>query len=341
MSGFLEKNKRLVDYKITNFGREKLSEGGLDLKYYSFSDSSIVYSENTLSEKSFKVSELSNFLPFEVDVSVTNIINPEYTLSSVLTFEDSDNNILFKNKSLNSTNDTLSGHLTRLKLLDNKTLISKNDNREISFDYKLERDEFDFKNNINAYTTIKSNQVSLRNIEYIAKDKRFSEKTRNKFLPPKGSFKEASKEEKNPMSSNKSGVLFKSFKTNDTIPDFLNRENFVVEMTRLLRKTDNIIKLDYVLNEEKKLDEDVFLFEIHKVINNTNTSGENTLEKLSFVDLGEFYDEIEYNFKRIFLIGKFFLSRNVKDEINEENKRKRFEINNDYSFVNMFTLVVE
>ena len=339
MSGFLEKNKRLVDYKITDFGREKIAEGGLNFKYYSFSDSSIVYKENVLSEKSFKVSDLSNFLPFESDVSVTNIINPEYTLSSVLSFDDLDNKLLFKNKSSNST---ISDHLISLKLLDNKTLISESDDRAISFDYKLERDDFDFKSNINSYVTIKSGRISLRNIEYISKDRRFSQKTRNKFLPIKGSFKVATKEEKNPMASNKLGVLFKSFKTNHTIPEFSNRERFIVEMVSLLRKSDNIIKLDYVLNEEKKLDEDVFLFEIHKVINNENIVGEeDTLEKLSFVDLGEVYDEIEYNFKRIFLIGKFFLTRNIKDEINIENKRRRFEINNDYSFVNMFTLVVE
>ena len=338
MSGFIEKNKRFIDYRITEYGKEKISSGGLDLKYYTFSDSSITYKENTGSSKSFKVSDIADYLPFEVDTNVTNIINPEYTLSSVLTFDDQDNNILFTNK---SSNNTLADHLIKLKLLDNKTLISKNDDREINFDYELERDEFDFKNNVNAYPTIKSSLTSLRNIEYISKDRRFSQKTRNKFLPPEGSFKSAAGEESNPMAFNQQGVLFKRFKTENNIPTFTDRGTFIVEMIKLLRKSNNILKLDYVLNEEKALSEDVFLFELHKVINNGNIPGEDTLEKMSFVDLGEFYDEIEYNFKRVFLIGKFFLTRNVKDEINKENRRKRFEINNDYSFVNMFTLVVE
>lgn len=339
MAGFLHKNKRFIDYQLTEFGRDKISEGALDLKYYTFSDSSIVYDENTDSSKSFKVSSLKDFIPFEVDTNVSNIINPEYTLSSMLSFDDLDNNILFKNK---DSNETLSDHLINLKLIDNKNLVLKNDDREINFDYKLEREVFDFNNSSQTYTTVKSGLVNAKNIEYIAKDKRFTNKTRNKYLPPKKTYLNIESEETDPLSSNKLEVIFKSLKTSQQIPEFSNRNDFIIEIVKLLRNTDGVMKLDYVLNEEKMIDEDVFLFELHKVIDNPNISGEDdTLQKLSFVDIGEFYDEEEYNFKRIFLIGKFLLTRNIKDEINPENLRKRFEINNDYSFVNMFTLVVE
>ena len=102
-----------------------------------------------------------------------------------------------------------------------------------------------------------------------------------------------------------------------------------------MQQEKNLHRLEYVINEEQMIDEDVYLFELHKV------KSDQTLDKLSFVDLGSFYDEKEYVYKNIYLIGKIFLTRNIKEEINEENKRYYYEINNDYSFVNMFTMVVE
>ena len=54
MAGFLDKKKRLIDYKLTEHGRSQLSTGDIRFKYYTFTDRSIVYSE----EKS----ELDRFL---------------------------------------------------------------------------------------------------------------------------------------------------------------------------------------------------------------------------------------------------------------------------------------
>jgi len=335
MAGFLEKNKRLIDYKLTEFGRDKLAKGSLGLKYYTFSDSSIKYEENLESTQSFKVSSLKNYLPFEVDVNVTNIINPEYTLSSVISFDDLDNDILFVNK---STNSTLSDHLINLRLLDNKNVLTNIDNRTIDFDFKDERDEFDFKNNAAVYPTVKFGNIDLRNVEYVCKDKRFIDKTRNKYLPPKNSFKEESAEEANPESFRPIEFLLKNLNIQESLPQFTTKELFISELLRKLDKSKEIFKLDYVLNEEKMSDDDVYLFELHKVFQSNNIS---VNQKLSFVDLGEFYDEKEYSFKKVYLVGKIFLTKNIKDEIDVENKRKRFSINNDYSFVNMFTMVVE
>lgn len=334
MAGFLQKDKRLIDYKLTEFGRDKLSEGSLDLTYYTFSDASIVYNQDEKSEKSFKVADNKlSYLPFEVDTNVGNIINPEYTLSSMISFDDLDRNILFVNK---ETNRTLSDSLSNLKLIDNKNLVSKDDNREISFDYKFEPEtgDFLFQNSL-TYSTIHKAKTNLRNIDYISKDKRFSEKTRNKFLPPTNSFKDLDNDiNESPLSSRQIEVLFKSLNTEQKLPDFVDRKSFIVDILNIVEKDENVFRLEYVLNEDKSIDEDVYLFEIHKIVGNN-------LQKFSFIDLGEFYDEKEFTFKRVFLIGKIFLTRNIKDEINEENLRKRFSINNDYSFVNMFTLVIE
>jgi hypothetical protein len=335
MAGFLEKDKRLIDYKLTEFGRDKLSLGSLDLKYYTFSDSSIVYNEDYESLKSFKVSDISSYLPFEVDTNVNNIINPEYTLSSVISFDQLDNNILFVNK---ESNRTTSDYLINLKLLDNKVLKSEDDDREINFDYKDEKDEFDFHSKPSAYPTIKSYKTLLSNIEYVKNDKRFIDKTRNKVMPPTISSGGSLFLEENIFLDKPLEIIFKSLNIDDEIPQFTNKEDFVIDVINKISANRSIHRLEYVLNEEKMLDEDVYLFEMHNI---TSPSGINTLSKLSFVHLGEFYDSKEYNFKNIYLIGKIFLTRNLKEEINEENKRYYFNLNNDYSFVNMFTLVVE
>jgi len=339
MAGFLEKNKRLIDYKLTEFGRDKLSEGSLSLKYYTFSDASIVYSEDLDSTLDFKVSSLKSYLPFEVDVNTTNIINPEFTLSSMLSFDDLDRNILFSNKDQNST---LSDHLIGLKLLDNKSLIESLGNREISFSYELNpnREEFDFKNNSSTYATIKFPRVDLNNVDYISKDKRFLQKTRNKYLPPKNSFKELKIEDQDPESFKPIEFLFKSFNTKSKIPEFLDRNDFISDLINILSKEKDVFKLEYVLDEEKMSNEDTYLFELHKIKSNQDDNTDK-LQKISFIDLGEFYDKKEYSFKRVYLAGKIFLTRSLKDEIDPENRRKRFSINNDYSFVNMFTMVVE
>lgn len=339
MAGFLEKNKRLVDYKLTEFGRDKLSEGSLSLKYYTFSDSSISYEEDLDSSLDFKVSSLSNYLPFEVDTNVTNIINPEHTLSSMLSFDDLDRNILFANKDQNST---LSDHLINLKLLDNKDLVESLGERKIVFSYELnpDRSEFDFKNNASTYSTVKYSKIDLKDIEYICKDKRFLQKTRNKYLPPKNSFKGLEIEQQDPESFKPLEFLFKSLNVQSRIPDFVDRNDFVAELLNILSKEKNIFKLEYVLDEDKMSNEDVYLFELHKIIS-SEVQNKNTLQKISFIDLGEFYDKKEYSFKRVYLAGKIFLTKNIKDEIDSENRRKRFNINNDYSFINMFVLVVE
>lgn len=333
MSGFLEKDKRLIDYKLTEFGRDKLSLGTFDLKYYTFSDSSIVYNEDLNTEKSFKVSSLNNFLPFEVDANVNNILNPEYSLSSIISFDQIDDNLLFTNK---QSNRTLSDSLVELKYIDNKNLTSDYDNREINFDYLHENNgEFNFNKTSFSYPTIKYTSVNLANIDYIKNDKRFIDKTRNKVLPPRNSFKV----ENNQSNSSNIDHIFKSLSINQDLPDFTNKNDYIVNILNMIKSSDELFKLEYILNEDKMIDEDVFLFELHRLVN--NESDTNKLEKLSFINIGEFYDKKEYNFKNVYLVGKVYLSSSIKEEINSNNKRYTYKINNDYSFVNMFTLVIE
>lgn len=333
MAGFLEKDKRLIDYKLTEFGREKLATNGLDFKYYTFSDSSIFYNENKASIKNFKVSSKEAFNLLEVDTASLNIINQEYTLSSVITFDQLDNNILFSNK---EANRTLSDYLIDLKLLDNKNLTSRTNNT-IKFDYELnsERNDFDFLKRVDNYPTISRHSISLREIKTIKNEKRFSGYVRNKFLPPENIDGNAiifsTLESNNPVE-----YIFKSMKSEGSLPIFSNKDDYIVDLVNHIEKNNDLFKLDYVLNEEEMLDEDVYLFELHEVDSNSNK-----LQKLAFVNIGTFYDKVSYTYKTVYLIGKIYLTSNQKEEINTDSKRKKFILNNDYSFINMFTLVVE
>jgi len=90
MAGFLDKKKRLIDYKLSEAGREKLSTGNLDFAYYTFSDRSIVYSQNlTGSNGSIKSDSLESFVPFEADSHFKLKLNPDFSLNSTLAFESS------------------------------------------------------------------------------------------------------------------------------------------------------------------------------------------------------------------------------------------------------------
>ena len=60
MSGILNKKNRIIDYKLTENGRKQIQNGDINFKYYTLSDSSIVYHEkNTTND--FKVSDSEFF----------------------------------------------------------------------------------------------------------------------------------------------------------------------------------------------------------------------------------------------------------------------------------------
>ena len=85
MSGFLDKKKRLIDYKLTEFGREKLSKGELRFEYYTFSDRSIVYSQSLTDSYDYAFSDsLDGYIPFEANSKTGLIINPEFVLNEIL-----------------------------------------------------------------------------------------------------------------------------------------------------------------------------------------------------------------------------------------------------------------
>lgn len=336
MAGFLNKKNRLIDFKLTDFGRSKLSIGKLSFKYYTFSDSSIFYKEDFNNEKTFKVSSDGHYLPFEVDSLNEKIINQELKLDKIAKREIQETVLL--NNSL-TTKFSLSDYLIEEKYITNSEYIK--DNYQIKFSFKDEKDSFDFNNSTFTYPTIKQVSEKIENIETIQFDKRFSHMLKNMTLLPEEIDIESIENEKLEIDRDFDfSYIFKNlnFTNNmlslDTDISFLDRKDTVLSAIRVIENNKEIHRLDYKIYENTTKKSDQYLFELFE-------SKGQELNKLTFIDLGDFFDSKKMKYIQVYLIGKVFMKKQEAVAFNEENNRKYLSINRDYVFLNMFTLVVE
>ena len=340
MSGFLDKKKRVIDYKITESGLDKMSRGRFYPKYYTFSDGSIFYDFDEKNTSDFKISNaLDSYLPFENSRELEADLNPEVRLDRIIKFDNQEKTRVFT--TAEQTAKTLSDKIIEKKYLDNLTSdFQKGSKSSISFDYEEEKEEFDFINRqlLKAYPTIKFLSEDASNLSYIQNEKRFLHKTRNLNLPPSNSsLVDTPITETNDIPVE---FLFKSLEDKSlSLNSFDTREDSIINIVKSLSNNKRLFKLEYILNEDDKKDEDIYLFELHKVIENTGL--DDTLEKVAFIKMGDFIDKGDLKQKSVFLIGKIMRTRDLKDTIDPENNFRNFKIDIDYSFVNMFTLVVE
>ena len=324
MAGFLDKKKRLIDYKLTDFGKEKLALGKLNLKYYTFSDSSIFYDYDNNETNDFRISNsLDSFLPFESEITGQNNINPEMKLDKIISFDDLEKEIILQDK---KSNKTISEFLIEKKYLDNFTGKSNNDSKEIQFESREEISSFNFNNLLFSYPTIKFSSENIESLEKIQDDKRFLDKIKNKTLVPLEADSNLNVLEVNNIEQNYKYILKNYNNFSDSIES--SRKKAILSTINKLEKDDRLYKLEYTLNKFNAKKNDQYLFELHEV------NQENILNKLSFIKLGNFFDEKSQLVKSIYLIGKIILN---KKNINSGKKAK---VNIDYSFVNMFVLVI-
>jgi hypothetical protein len=234
-------------------------------------------------------------------------------------------------------------------------LTTKNDinsEKEISFfDNGFLKNTIDFQNKVNTYKTIKKYSISKESLPVIALDKRFSHKTNFSILLPKdksgnnlyniNQFKKLNDLDDN----NTTGFLLSSYiNKNTNTNDILSRDKEIINIIRSLEKDDSIHKKVYEL--ENNSDENTFIFELHLL-----KEDQNKLEKLSFVKIGNFYDNKTLSTKRVYLVGKIINSREDTKDLDilfsfSEGKssltnQSSFAISAYYSFITLFTLVVE
>jgi hypothetical protein len=336
MAGILNKKDRLIDYKLTEHGRRQLMSGDIRFKYYTFSDRSIFYETNNIEGRKISDSEFY-YLPFEVTTDPGLYVNPEYYLSSELTFDNADDNIF----NLRTTQKTLSETLESKKYLSVQKIINSGGlekNENFVFERIKTQDTIDFLNQTNSrrYPTVVSLVENVSNLNKVKKDKRFSGFLKNKLLKPintDGSDIVSGEEEK--PYKNSLDFIFKTLDIKSNIQSGDDRDSAVIKAINLLNKNqDKVFAFDYTLNKNFLTSNDIFSFELHEIKNEK-------LKKLSFVNLGEFFDKSSNNYKSVYLIGKFINETRVENMLNRENNTENRNVLSNYYFINMFTLVVE
>ena len=364
MSGILDKKSRILDFVITENGRSQIEDGDIRYKFATLSDSSIVYTqdfEKSLTNKSLVSSSEFYYVPLEADTRTNSQINPEFDLgkyfnkiNSNILYNDEDKNEINFNDSVDVflTNFSLGSKLKNLKLLSTKNKI--NQNTQISFkDNGRLNVSLDFANKTNKYKTIDAYRSKKENIPVIALDKRMSHKTNYKVMIPKDisgddlyeldSFSNL----ENLSENNTTGFLFTSYsqsKTKESSSEVKSRQKEINHIIDKLENDPDILKKVYDLEENSS--ENTFIFELHE-----SNFLNNSLEKLSFIKVGDFYDSKENRVRKVYLIGKLLNSREDSSDldvifsfndgnVNLKNK-SNFAISAFYSFITMFTLVIE
>jgi hypothetical protein len=338
MAGFLDKKKRLIDYKLTELGREKMSLGNLDFSYYTFSDRSISYSKRLDQDNSFNISDSldssnANFIPLETTSNEGIRLNPEISLNEILSYENLSSTRFYD--TIVSTKKTLSEKIESSLLIDNLTIQNKIERDFVFFSSKDVKSEYDFKsfNFLSQYPTIKFPIENIANIPTIKNDKRFKDFLKNKKLVPvnlNNDPVDVIEEESNDLD-----LLFKNLEIeNLNLEGVEEREKVITTIIEALEDDEEIYKLKYSISEDFVKDSDNFLFELHSV-------KENNLEKLAFVKIGSFISDKNQKQYTIYIIGKIVKSIKKSRNFNNENRVLTQGISQDYSFINLFTLVIE
>lgn len=363
MAGILDKKSRIIDFVITENGRSQIEDGDIRYKFATFSDNSIIYTKDYELSKNSK-SEISssefNYIPLEVSPKVSSTLNPEFDLGKFFSYTNG--NILSASEVKNSVNfnsaadvflskETLSNKLKNLNLITTKNKINTSSNIEF-VNNGYSNVDIDFQSRANKYKTIDSYKIKKEKLPVIALDKRFSNKINYKMLIPKDitGVELYEKEQFRNINAlddfNTTGFIFSSYNADKSFKQeqILSREKEIIKIIKSIENDESIHKKVYEI--ENNSPENTFIFELHELRTNSND-----VEKLSFVKIGDFYDKESSTVKHVYLIGKVVNSRdNTEDldvlfsfndgNINLKNKSK-FALSAYYSFVTMFTLVVE
>jgi hypothetical protein len=419
MSGILNKNSRIMDYVLTENGRQQIQNGDIRFKYFTISDSSIVYSND---EKSLLDQEVSNseyyYLPFESSTDPDNDINPEYSLDNILNLNSIPSEVLSIADSAEkfldlNTNFTVSDQLINKKLLNTESLIS--DESLISFEEKSVKRKFDFKpsasssredinEKIRSYLTVDKIEKSIDNIKRIFEDKRFSHKLNyKKMVPINKDGTEITDVKQDNDIYDPLLYIYKDLNVKTDITSESSRPEVIVSAVEALRNSNTTFKNYYKLTDANNIDS--FLIELHELneistdsilIKSTRlipdlqykiieldpidtyflkefgvpddcltegcifTTSEKVLTfdisnfkrtkvarvekiKLSIIDLGEFFNKEKQSMMNVYLAGKIYINKNNVPIVNHNSTNNVItrDLSVDYSFVNLFTIVVE
>lgn len=378
MSGILDKKSRVFDYVLTSEGLRQIQKNDLRYRYASLSDASIIY------EKDFEKSEINKNnidqsrlynLPLETSTSGS------YTFSNEFKFDEktkkyTDTYSFEIDSQLDLTNTTEVDNLfldkveevsigTKIKgqnILLTKSGISP-DTLSFKISSNITEGFFDFKNKkvLNSYPTLLNVQTSIKNTKPLSEDKRFSNKTNYMRLSPINNNEEKIFNEqdffKQEEYTNLSNIdwMFKLFNEKINFNNSNSRETTIKDIVTVMSSSKNLLKKVYEIVEEDNID--TFFIEMFETEKNENSID---LEKLLFIHLAGYYDNVDSTYKDVYLIGKiiynnkefdikydkFKLTENLKKfnslfNIPENYEGKILKLSNLYSFLNMFVLIAE
>lgn len=366
MAGIIDRKSRIIDYSLTENGRSQIQSGDIRFVYASISDRSILYEKDF--EKSMLFSEeivySDNYLPFEVDTKTFGLINKEFDLEN--TFTVTNGNLLNTVKSENSAYSNITfdnassiflekncvgSNLKNLKLISQKTFLNSSGLSFVSKGTLVNNFDFKNKNFILNYPTIKSVKPSYKDFVTIALDKRFENKNNFMKLIPEDA--DGNKlYEKSDFEFDKSSYkdvsiesIYKTINTNLDYENIENRSDLILKAIDFIENNVDIQKREYLIRESSE--KDSFVFNMYETDEELDY-----LEKLAIIDLGRFFDERIGNSKKIYLAGKIINTKKdssdlekiysfSEGEIIKNNSNTNFAVSAYYSFVCLFTIVLE
>ena len=213
--------------------------------------------------------------------------------------------------------------------------------------------DFDFVNKdfILKYPTVKSLRARPKDMITISLDKRFENKTNfmklvpedlegnklydeNYFERDEADYKEICIES-----------IFKTINTKINYENIVNRDDLILKAINYIENNDDLQKREYRIRQSSE--NDSFIFNIYE-----SDEDLDTIEKLSIIDLGRVFNSTTGESKKVYLAGKIINTKNdSKDlekiyhfnegEILKNTENTNFAISAYYSFVCLFTIVLE
>lgn len=379
MSGILDKKSRVFDYILTDEGLRQIQKNDLRYRYASLSDASIVYEKDflksELNKNNIDQSRLYN-LPLEASSSGSYTFSNEFKFdentkkyTDLYTFKidsslfDLTDSTEVENLFFNKVEEVSIGN----KIKSQNILLTKSGISPDILDFKINSNItegfFDFKNKsvLNNYPTLLNNQTSIKNVKPLLEDKRFGNKANYMRLSPINDNNEKIFDDinffKQEEYENLSNVdwMFKLFNEKINFNNANNRESTIKDIITVMSSSKSLFKKVYEIIEEDNVD--TFFIEMFEAESKSEAIN---LEKLLFIHLTGYYDNVDNVYKDVYLIGKivynnkefdtkydkFKLTENLKKFNSLFNTPENFEgkilkLSSYYSFLNMFVLVAE
>ena len=211
--------------------------------------------------------------------------------------------------------------------------------------------------NLNDYFTLTNvNSLNLSKVSML-EDDRFKNKINYLFLPPSNMNKDVITKNNKIMNSynlaqdsrNPHKIIFKNFKSNtdvesEIIKNFMNMtgsdDDLILEAIKLL-ENENFDLSKIELKFEKQEFDSEFILNLSE-FNNQNDGV--IFNKLLFINHGEIFDKNKQKNVQIYSAGKLLSSKTEIDFDNNFNNNRdngEYIIEDNYLFVNLFTIVIE